>query len=514
MKLSVFSQKASGIGQAVKMPNRIVDGTKQQQDIWTELSSGNQDHVVIEARAGCGKSSTCREAMWKILDEHKSRQIRYAVFSRANADEFRLDCPTGVEVATLHSFGLSALRTHFGSHPEKMKTYVILDSFTVAKNLPRYMRRSISHLVAQAKSQMLKPDQEDLPEILSRLMILYDINGYGREKLIIDLSMDVLEQSAKWVEVADFDDMIWLPVLHDVSFPHLDFFFVDECQDLNPAQQALLRLAKKNSRVICVGDRYQAIYAFRGADSDSIPNLERMLSEEGLRQFPLNVTFRCPKRHVRLAQHYVDDIRAHESAPDGEVEEGWSLENAYLRYRPGDFVICPTNAPVIQQALKLIAMNVPVIVRGRAVGDSLASIVRSLGRVATTAQLASGVEKWRNRELLRLSDLDDAEELQDQVNDRANGLMAVIQACSSPAEVEPAIARLFTDEADFSKVVFSTVHRAKGLEADTVWYLDLPQRSPKREWETRQQKNLRYVALTRSKHRLCFVEPEEEQKGE
>lgn len=61
-------------------------------------------------------------------------------------------------------------------------------------------------------------------------------------------------------------------------------------------------------------------------------------------------------------------------------------------------------------------------------------------------------------------------------------------------------------------VNFSTVHRAKGSEAERVWYVRTPLKVPRREWEEQQQRNLHYVALTRSKNVLAFVQPEKEEK--
>ncbi|MBY0527338.1 MAG: ATP-binding domain-containing protein [Gemmataceae bacterium] len=90
---------------------------------------------------------------------------------------------------------------------------------------------------------------------------------------------------------------------------------------------------------------------------------------------------------------------------------------------------------------------------------------------------------------------------------RGTDQQEVLSACDSPADAETLIGQLFSDERKAGVVTFSTVHRAKGDEADTVYLIDVPGRQPKRDWEARQQTNLRYVALTRSKRRLVFVEP-------
>ena len=58
-----------------------------------------------------------------------------------------------------------------------------------------------------------------------------------------------------------------------------------------------------------------------------------------------------------------------------------------------------------------------------------------------------------------------------------------------------------------ARVTLSTVHRAKGLEAERVIILR-PDQLPlavTRDWEKRQELNLEYVALTRSRRELVFA---------
>ena len=61
------------------------------------------------------------------------------------------------------------------------------------------------------------------------------------------------------------------------------------------------------------------------------------------------------------------------------------------------------------------------------------------------------------------------------------------------------------------KVVLSSVHRAKGLEAENVVILHpekMPHPMATLEWEIEQEYNIKYVAITRSMNRLVFVREE------
>jgi len=491
---------------------RIPSGTAQQEALWAELTDGDS-HVLAEARAGCGKSSSCREAMWRMLGRRPSLSVRYCVYNKANADEFRGACPPGVDVATSHSAGFKALQKAHRSNLEKNKTYLILDESREGRNLPRYMRKSVAVLAGHAKNQGLDPADDNHNRLLA-LAAHHDVNAYGRPQVLAQLAEAVLDRSADWPEVVDFDDMVWLPGLLKLPFEPCDVLFLDEVQDWNPAQHALIPLMAGSGRVVAVGDRFQAINAFRGADVLSIPRLERWLETEPpggrpLARLPLTVTFRCPLSHVRLANQYVPDLAARAGAPEGEVRYGVEADELAARVAPGDLVICPTNAPVIKAALQLIKARRPCYVRGRALGAQLAAVLAGLGPVKTVAQAAAGVDRWRNRELSRLSQMDGVEDVVESVNDRAASLQAVLAACESPADADAAVASLFGDERRSGVVTFSTVHRAKGDEADRVWFVNAPVRPPKMDWEETQAKNLKYVALTRSKFSLCFVKTKE-----
>jgi len=493
-------------------PRRLGRATEQQEAIFAALAGSSDAHLVVEARAGTGKSSTCREAQHRQLEARPDLRglVRYAVFNKQNADEFRADCPPGVEVGTVHAFGYAVLRAKCGATVEKNKTYLVLDESAEGARLPRYLRKSVAALASHAKNQGLDPRADDLLRTLVRLASAYDVNAFGREQWLAGQTAQVLRRSAEWTSLVDFDDMIWLPGLLKLPFPECAVLYLDEVQDWNPAQHRLVSLLCPEGRVVAVGDRYQSIYQFRGADQDSIPNLERQLGGQprGLERLPLTITWRCPRSHVALAQEVVPDLQAAPNAAEGTVAH-LDRGQAQAAYAPGDMVLCAANAPLVGEALGLIASRRRAIVRGRAVGEQLHAVVRAAGDCRTVRDLARGVEDWRNRELSRLSALDGADDLVESVLDRAAGVQAVLESCTSPADAPRVIDELFSETASPrdcpGAVVFSTIHRAKGLEADRVFLLEVATRAPRQEWEAQQRRNLRYVALTRSKRELTFV---------
>lgn len=488
---------------------RIQHGTVQQESLWLELQSGSK-HVLVEARAGSGKSSSCREGMWRMAP-HSRAGIRYCVFNSQNASEFRSSCPPGVDVGTIHSFGNRLLTRSCAAKVEKNKTYLVLDEEREGRTMPRYYRKSIAVVVGIAKAHNLHPADVNIGRVLNGLTNHYDVQCYGRRPWVVDWAIRVLARSKEWTELVDFDDMIWLPSQLGLTDRECEVLFVDEAQDLNPAQHAMIGVLCPTGRVVVVGDRYQSIYAFRGADTDSLPRLELQLgtASRGLATMPLTTCWRCPASHVRLARAYVPDIEARPGAPEGEIGTA-DVDEAVEMYRPGDMVICRSNAPLVATALGLISRRKRAIVRGRNIGDQLLNVLGYCGAEnKTCAELASKVEAWKHRELSRLSELDGVEDVVESVQDRAAGLHAIVSACASPSEVPGAINDLFSDKAsptsDPTAVVFSTIHRAKGLEANHVWYLNTPAPATKSLWEDQQEKNLRYVAYTRAQQSLTFV---------
>lgn len=480
-------------------------GTPQQEAFWDELIEGSR-HVLLEARAGTGKSTSCREGMWRLIDAHGDPAIRYCCFNKKVADEFAAQAPPAAEVGTMHRFGLLALKRAFNSKVDAQKTYLVLDAMEGGPALPRYVRKSIAMLVGLAKNHGLHPDAPDLATRLDDLAVWYDVETWRRHGEVIRWAREALTVSAEMTAVVEVDDMLWLAVLHPVRFPGVDFLFIDECQDLNPVQHMLAERQSGSGRTVVVGDPYQSIYAFRGADCDSIPRLRDRLDALVML---LTVSFRCPRGHVELARQLVPDFEAAPEAPEGELVRG--EPDLIDAAPPGGLVLCRANAPLISACLKRIARLVPAVVRGRSIGDQLLAVYRKVGDVPTVGAFGRGLDRWLAGELGRLDARDGTDALIEQAADKAAGLHAIASACSSPAEIPGAIGRLFADDDAANRVTFSSVHRAKGSEARDVTYLQIPfsekrdRERPPQSWELQQRKNLRYVALSRSSHRLTLV---------
>ena len=307
----------------------------------------------------------------------------------------------------------------------------------------------------------------------------------------------------------DFTDMIAQPVYHQWVVPQYRTLFVDEAQDLSPMQHALA--LGSGERVIAVGDPRQSIMGFAGADVNSFPNMTEKLRERetGCDVLPLSCCFRCPISHLDLAQILVPTITPRPDADKGTLRNA-SVDQLLEQSEPGDLVVCRNTAPLISLAFTFIRARKPVMVRGRGIGDGLKALVKRM-RATSITGLVDNVKRWRGEqvELLQSEDGTPDEALQ-RITDQADSILVLAYDSKTVEELTQTIDELFQDKEPNNLVCLSTIHRAKGLEANRVWIYE-PGLMPSRPSAV-QELNLLYVALTRAKRELYLVDHETRRK--
>lgn len=149
----------------------------------------------------------------------------------------------------------------------------------------------------------------------------------------------------------------------------------------------------------------------------------------------------------------------------------------------------------------LIRRGVRARIRGREIGKGLIDIIKKL-RVTTLADLDEALERYRGKEIGKLSKRDPhlARTKMAQLQDNVDTIATLAETVGSVDELTRKLDMLFNDEAGAASVMCSTVHKAKGLEADRVWVLeDTLKRGGQEEL------NICYVAYTRARKELCLV---------
>lgn len=197
-------------------------------------------------------------------------------------------------------------------------------------------------------------------------------------------------------------------------------------------------------------------------------------------------------------------IHPHPSAPDGSVT---TLETYTPdAFTPTSATLCRNTAPIIQHAFGLIQRGVGCRVLGREIGTSLTALVKAC-KTTDMDELESRLIQRRNREVARANAKGDTRGAA-ALEDKFDCLNIFLQNNETVEDVVRSIETLF-DERRRGLHTLATIHKAKGLEWPTVFLLDfdlLPSKWSTQGWQRQQERNLQYVAVTRAKLHLHFVQ--------
>lgn len=496
--------------------------TPAHADIFHAITDPNGGNLIIEAVAGAGKTSTIVHALGLIPP---GTSVMFLAFGKKIVEDLSRKVPPGVHVSTLSSLGHRALMkyvrdTHgFTPKIEDNKVRTLAQEpgvFVNAVEKSKYMSPAL-RLVRLAKSSGMIPDGcgTALPGLVPDTATTWldlaehhdvDIGENGDINRVVEIARELMSASCRTLNVMDFDDQLLMSYALNAPMPRGDIVFVDEAQDLSPLQHAMLRrVLGKAGRVVAVGDPYQSIFGFRGADSESMRTLSTTF---GCRSLPLHVSYRCSKSVVRVAQQFVPHIRPHDDAPEGEAHtDPVPLDKAGIRV--GDMVVCRTSAPTVKVAHWLLRQGVPAIVVGKNIGGSLLSLLNSL-KATTLDDADAKLTRWENREIEKAAKKDD-EARAAAATDRADTLRVFLDMATDLDDLANRINAMFANAEDTDPnavVSCSTIHKAKGLEADRVHVVNthkMPSKWAKQEWQVVQENNLFYVAVTRAKSFLQYV---------
>lgn len=456
------------------------------------------------------------EKVSQLLSRNK---VAFLAFNKHIATELKKRSPSYVHVSTLHALGRSLLNSRFkGIELDedkvngKMEDFWPVSKFAKDENKQEYevpkevryanrtKRYSMRRLVSMMKNTLA--NYNDLNEV-QKIIDFYGIDiPEDIFKEVLEALPKVMSRCKSDTRTMDFDDMLWLPIVHSLPLEKFHFMFVDEGQDLNACQvEYVLRSVDNGGRIVIVGDRQQSLYGFRGADVNAIPRMVKTLKATVL---PLSITYRCPTSHVTLAKNIVPQLEASEFAKEGLIE---NLKYADFlgKVKVGDMVLCRTNAPLVKPAFEVIRRGMKAIIKGKDIGGQLIEFVKRF-EAKDLQSLEIMMSEYTASEYQRF--LDRGKELQaDMVMDKFDTVKVVAAECNSVEDLCFKLDSLFSDfEAG---VVFSSVHRAKGLESENVFILRndlMPHPKAKQDWEQIQESNAQYVAYTRSKESLYFVE--------
>ena len=250
--------------------------------------------LLILAGAGSGKTKTLTHRIAYLIGELKvfPSRILAVTFTNKAAKEMRqrlaqlLDEEAGNRqfmpwMGTFHSICVRILRMD-GASIGLDKRFLIYDTDDQVSLMKQIMKargltdkdikpRAVLSVISNAKNEMRSAED-------------FSMSARGpREQKIAELFF-AYEKALKEAAALDFDDLLTKTVELLQNSPEIrqkwqrqfEYILIDEYQDTNAVQYALIKLLVNERRNLCVvGDDAQSIYSFRGADYTNILNFER-----------------------------------------------------------------------------------------------------------------------------------------------------------------------------------------------------------------------------------------------
>lgn len=486
--------------------------SKYQQAVFADVASG-QGHTVVEAVPGSGKTTTTIEALRYVPS---GSSVWVCAFGREAAETFKGRVPPGTRTSTFNSFGWGVVMNQLGIRKNQLngeREWSLVDQ--LAANCGGFSQEWASSLF-----KAVSLSKATLSNTFEEVDLMLDARAHGipfktkdpddqraERQRFVEHVLEVLRRCKEDLSEVSYDDQVWLPIVLGLQVPRFDRVLVDETQDLNAMQIELaLRACKDGGRIMCVGDRRQAIFAFRGADHNAIDNIIERL---GAKVLPLSISYRCPRLVVELAKQVVPEIEAAPSAPDGIVEDR-DADDLMAELQPGDFVVSRVNAPLVKLCMRLLGKGRKAQILGRDIGGKLLGWIERAD-CRTVEELRIHVDSWRKSETKRLLAKRPPQKT-DMVDDMADCLLALSEGVRTIGELEAKVDKLFSDHDGKrekikrpsevkDRVILASTHKAKGLEADRVWMLE----DTYRKRDELEEHNLWYVAVTRAKRELYRV---------
>lgn len=275
-------------------------------------------HLVL-AGAGSGKTTTLTRRIAYLMHHHNvpARDIVAVTFTNKAAEEMRdrvaeLLRPGDAQpwVGTFHSTCVRILRAT-AAHTGYEKNFTIVDAadqLAVVKRVTKELDIPSSRLSPRAALEHISRAKNNLigPEDFAAGVDSYRDEDVAR---VYERYQHVLRTN----QSMDFDDLIFTTVQLFARHPDVlaqyeqqwRFLLVDEYQDTNYGQYMLVRhLARCNRNIFVVGDDWQSIYKWRGADVNNILQFEKDFV--GTTVIALEQNYRSPQNVLDAAYGIIE----------------------------------------------------------------------------------------------------------------------------------------------------------------------------------------------------------------
>ncbi len=277
----------------------LIDELNPQQK---QAATTTAQNCLVLAGAGCGKTKTIVARAAYLIDQGlPASQIQILTFTRRAASEIvtRVEQHMGAQAkglraSTFHTFCMYLLRRNpraFGltqfsiiDRDDQLLMFRLLRGNDKGNVLPK--AAELCDLYSYARNTKTKLSDalvEQLPQALEYKAQIAEL-------------MKAYEQRKQERNFLDYDDILAIVAVHLQNSPELvnwvtsfcHALLVDEMQDTNPLQWALLQPLVGKVKLFCVGDDAQSIYGFRGADFENIHHFKERVPDAEVLTLEMN----------------------------------------------------------------------------------------------------------------------------------------------------------------------------------------------------------------------------------
>jgi len=274
----------------VKSEDELLVGLNPEQRRAVETTEGP---LLIQAGAGSGKTKTLTHRIAYIIANHKASpyNILAVTFTNKAAKEMRQRVAELLGenadnrgfmpyMGTFHGICVRILRQD-GESIGIPRTFVIFDE----SDRQAAVKRASKQLMIDEKSFPPRVISGIISNAKNELMSASDLEGAGSSpaQMAAAQVLPLYEKALHEAAALDFDDLInrTVSMLHNKPEirakwqAQFKYVMIDEYQDTNAAQYKLVKLlTSKDNNIAVVGDDWQSIYSWRGADFRNILKFE------------------------------------------------------------------------------------------------------------------------------------------------------------------------------------------------------------------------------------------------
>lgn len=495
--------------------------SKEQEDIF-EYAEHGVLNMIVQAVAGAGKTTTLVECANRI---ENSKKILLLAHNRSTKDTLkeRIGDKPNVMICTLHGLGWRFFVEHFDFTPtieeDKYRNYInkninVLGSEEyqrLKKPLKLQYKSNVFELIDKSRSN-LKQSEKEITKMAKK--------KYGMSLIADECAFvaKVLKWGQSTTDVVDYMDLLWFPSEYGYFTKKYlaDIIMLDEAQDASLAQQDVVsRCFKRNTRLFAFGDEDQCINSWAGSDTEAFNHLKDSDTfRREAKELPLTTNYRCGKNIIEYAKHFVNNnIHARDDAPDGEVNYDMHLDDV----KNGDMILCRNSAPLMKVFNKGMQLAKKMYFRGENMGKNLQSAIDCANGntipeiIFSLKQRLISMWDYLNQD----ENLDPKETMLDPkivtLYDTIKTIENLPKTVENRNDFEKFIKDVFSDEGK-DGIQLSTIHKAKGLEADNVFVICpslIPSSLATLDWQKKEEQHLLYVMATRPKLSLNFISEKE-----